>query len=177
VSGNSVVLDTSAAIALLAGQAGALLSDSPKEFVLPAPVIGELRYGALNSRRSAENLAEVERLVSRCRALDITATTAAVYARLRLSLRSKGKPIPENDLWIAAGATAGSIAGARPVVAIPQLGGLHHRYERGPPEHEGRYFEQALEVKCVSSQHERARRPSKSARDRSLTAGRLPHGA
>jgi tRNA(fMet)-specific endonuclease VapC len=102
VSGNSVVLDTSAAIALLAGQAGALLSDSPKEFVLPAPVIGELRYGALNSRRSAENLAEVERLVSRCRALDITATTAAVYARLRLSLRSKGKPIPENDLWIAA---------------------------------------------------------------------------
>jgi len=102
VSGNSVALDTSAAIAVLAGQASSLLSQSVQEFALPVPVIGELRYGALNSRRSAENLAEVERLVSRCRILDITAATADVYARLRLGLKDKGQPIPENDLWIAA---------------------------------------------------------------------------
>ena len=102
MSGNSVALDTSAAIAVLAGQASSLLSQSVQEFALPVPVIGELRYGALNSRRSAENLAEVERLVSRCRILDITAATADVYARLRLGLKDKGKPIPENDLWIAA---------------------------------------------------------------------------
>jgi len=102
VSGNSVALDTSVAIAVLAGQAGALLSQSPQEILLPVPVIGELRYGALNSRRSTENLAEIERLVSRCRVLDITALTATVYARLRLGLKAKGKPIPENDLWIAA---------------------------------------------------------------------------
>lgn len=25
-----------------------------------------------------------------------------MYARLRLDLKTKGKPIPENDLWIAA---------------------------------------------------------------------------
>lgn len=102
VSGSSVALDTSVAIAVLAGQAGILLSQSPEEIFLPVPVIGELRYGALNSKRSAENLAEVARLVSRCRVLDITAATAAVYARLRLHLKEKGKPIPENDLWIAA---------------------------------------------------------------------------
>lgn len=65
-------------------------------------VVGELRYGALNSRKAEENLAEVERLVARCRVLDVTVATAAVYARLRLELRTKGKPIPENDLWIAA---------------------------------------------------------------------------
>jgi len=102
VSGDSVALDTSVAIAVLAGQAGPLLSQPPKEFLLPVPVIGELRYGALNSRRRAENLAEVERLVGRCRVVDITAATATVYARLRLELKEKGKPIPENDLWIAA---------------------------------------------------------------------------
>ncbi len=102
VSGNSVALDTSVAIAVLAGQAGTLLSQSPGEILLPVPVIGELRYGALNSRSSVENLAEVDRLVSRFRALDITATTAAVYARLRLDLKEKGRPIPENGLWIAA---------------------------------------------------------------------------
>jgi len=102
VSGNSIALDTSVAIAVLAGQAGSLLSQPVEQILLPVPVVGELRYGALNSRRSAENLAEVERLVARCRVLDITAATAAVYARLRLGLKEKGKPIPENDLWIAA---------------------------------------------------------------------------
>jgi tRNA(fMet)-specific endonuclease VapC len=102
VSGNSIALDTSVAIALLADPAHILLSRPDAAFLLPVPVIGELRYGALNSRRSAENLAEVERLVNRCRVLDITATTAVEYARLRLGLKEKGKPIPENDLWIAA---------------------------------------------------------------------------
>jgi tRNA(fMet)-specific endonuclease VapC len=102
VSGNSVALDTSVAITVLAGEAGALLANPVGEFFLPAPVVGELRYGALNSRRTAENLAEVERLTNRCRVMNITAATAAVYARLRLHLKRKGQPIPENDLWIAA---------------------------------------------------------------------------
>jgi tRNA(fMet)-specific endonuclease VapC len=102
VSGNSIALDTSVAIALLAGEATSLLAQPLTEILLPAPVIGELRYGALNSRRVADNLADVERLVSRCRVLDITASTAVTYARLRLTLKQTGKPIPENDLWIAA---------------------------------------------------------------------------
>jgi tRNA(fMet)-specific endonuclease VapC len=29
-------------------------------------------------------------------------STAEVYARIRIALKQKGKPIPENDLWIAA---------------------------------------------------------------------------
>jgi tRNA(fMet)-specific endonuclease VapC len=102
VSGNSIALDTSVAIAVLADPAHILLSRPDATFFLPVPVVGELRYGALNSRRSAENMSEVERLVNRCRVLDITSTTAAAYARLRLGLKEKGKPIPENDLWIAA---------------------------------------------------------------------------
>ena len=102
VSGNSIALDTSVAIAVLADPAHILLSRPDAAFLQPVPVIGELRYGALNSRRSAENVAEVERLVNRCRVMDITATTAVAYARLRLGLKEKGKPIPENDLWIAA---------------------------------------------------------------------------
>jgi len=102
VNGSSVALDTSVAIDVLAGRAESLTSQTIHEFLLPVPVVGELRYGALNSRMAGENLAEVERLVARCRVLEITLATAAVYARLRLQLRTKGKPIPENDLWIAA---------------------------------------------------------------------------
>lgn len=102
MSGNSVALDTSVAIDVLADRAESLTSQPITEFVLPVPVVGELRYGALNSRRADQNVAEVERLVARCRILDITLATAEVYARLRLDLKNKGKPIPENDLWIAA---------------------------------------------------------------------------
>ena len=102
MSGSSLALDTSVAIAVLAGEADSLLSPDLGPFLLPVPVVGELRYGALNSRRSAQNLAEVDSLVGRCLVLDVTAATAEVYARLRLQLRERGKPIPENDLWIAA---------------------------------------------------------------------------
>lgn len=102
MNGSSVALDTSVAFDVLAGRAESLTAQAITEFLLPVPVIGELRYGALNSRKPDENLAEVERLVARCRVMDITLATAAVYARLRLQLKTKGKPIPENDLWIAA---------------------------------------------------------------------------
>lgn len=102
MNGNRVALDSSVAIDVLAGRAESLTTQAITEFLLPVPVIGELRYGALNSRKADENLAEVERLVARCHVLDITLATAAVYARLRRQLKTKGKPIPENDLWIAA---------------------------------------------------------------------------
>lgn len=65
-------------------------------------MVGELRYGALNSRKAPENLGKVEELVARCQILNVTAATADIYARLRLDLKQKGKLIPEDDLWIAA---------------------------------------------------------------------------
>jgi tRNA(fMet)-specific endonuclease VapC len=34
--------------------------------------------------------------------LGVDETTAEVYARIREELRVKGRPIPENDVWIAA---------------------------------------------------------------------------
>ena len=78
------------------------LLSSVSEHLLPAPVVGALRYGALNSRKAADNLAKVEALVTRFVVLNVTVATARIYAELRPTLRQKGKPIPENDLWIAA---------------------------------------------------------------------------
>ena len=101
-SGDRVALDTSVAIDVLAAKVDARLLSSINEHLLPSPVVGELRYGALNSSKSAENLARVEALVIRCVVLNVTVATAKVYAELRLALRVKGRPIPENDLGIAA---------------------------------------------------------------------------
>ena len=44
----------------------------------------------------------MEQLISRCGVLDADLETARTYAALRMTLKSKGKPIPENDIWIAA---------------------------------------------------------------------------
>ena len=103
MSGSSLALDTNRAIAVLNGSADAsAVMARFHDIALPVPVIAELRYGALLSTRSEQNLAGVERLVSRCRPLNATIATAEIYARLRVALRRKGRPIPENDLWIAA---------------------------------------------------------------------------
>jgi tRNA(fMet)-specific endonuclease VapC len=101
-SGDRVALDTSVAIDVLAAKADIRLLSSVSEHLLPAVVVGELRYGALNSRKAAENLAKVEALITRCVVLNVTVATATVDAELRLALKQKGKLIPENDLWIAA---------------------------------------------------------------------------
>lgn len=103
MTGNSVALDTNHAIHLL--------NDDPvvvewlkgfTELCLPATVLGELRFGSMKSARPQANLAKVDRLAARCTNIDVTAKTADVYARLRLQLLRKGRPIPENDVWIAA---------------------------------------------------------------------------
>jgi tRNA(fMet)-specific endonuclease VapC len=103
VTGNPIALDTNRAIAILNGtpNAAAWISKFP-ELCLPVPVIGELRFGAANSGRAAANLEAVDRLVQRCRVLPADASTAVVYADLRLRLKRAGAPIPENDVWISA---------------------------------------------------------------------------
>ena len=103
MNGNEIVLDTNQAIDVLNNRAdtGTWIAGFERVY-FPVPVVGELRFGALNSKRAEENLRHVERLVARCTTLDVTAATAEVYARIRLELKQSGAPIPENDLWIAA---------------------------------------------------------------------------
>lgn len=68
MSGGSVALDTNRAIAVLNGAPGvAQWLAGFSDVFLPAAVIGELKYGALNSQRAKENLDRVERLIASCR--------------------------------------------------------------------------------------------------------------
>jgi|LQYC01.1.fsa_nt_gi tRNA(fMet)-specific endonuclease VapC len=72
------------------------------EIYLPVVVVGELIFGALNSKHPEQNLARHRKLIQRSKLLRISEVTANAYARTRLGLKKKGKPIPENDIWIAA---------------------------------------------------------------------------
>jgi tRNA(fMet)-specific endonuclease VapC len=72
------------------------------EIYLPVIVVGELVFGALNSKHAELNLSRHQKFIQRAKLLEITDTTANTYAQTRLRLKKKGKPIPENDIWIAA---------------------------------------------------------------------------
>jgi tRNA(fMet)-specific endonuclease VapC len=97
------LLDTNIVIALLAGEEAVLSNlDRAPEVFIPAIVLGELFFGAAKSGRSLENIAKVERFAADRSILPCDLPVAREYGRLRQHLRAKGRPLPENDIWIAA---------------------------------------------------------------------------
>lgn len=98
-----MILDTNAVSALLGGDlALAERLAGADHHHLPVIVIGEYRYGLVRShyRRSLGLL--FDSLVRESIVLQIDETTAHTYAEVRDELREKGRPLPENDVWIAA---------------------------------------------------------------------------
>jgi tRNA(fMet)-specific endonuclease VapC len=98
-----IALDTSVAIRFLNGDttiAERVLA--LPEIVLPMVVVGELLFGAENSTRPLQNLPRYLEFIAACVAVPLARETAAMYARTRLALKRKGRPIPMNDIWIAA---------------------------------------------------------------------------
>lgn len=64
--------------------------------------VGELFSGAHQSTRRAFNAAEIRRLCSEIPVVGWDMEVADHYGRIQAQLRQKGKPIPQNDIWIAA---------------------------------------------------------------------------
>ncbi len=98
-----MILDTNAVSALLAGdkQVGDKL-DSADHHHLPLIVIGEYQYGLLASRKRKKLQPLLTRLEAESIILCADRETADWYASIRHDLKSRGRPIPENDVWIAA---------------------------------------------------------------------------
>lgn len=69
---------------------------------VPVIVIGELYFGANKSNQLQKRTAEIEQLEKMVTILNIGQTTAQIYGRIKEQLFAKGRPIPENDIWIAA---------------------------------------------------------------------------
>lgn len=101
--GGRVLLDTSAAVAILRGDRALVEKLGQLDDVCTSVVVtGELSYGARHSANPSRNLEHVAAFTASIVALSCDPETAEVYARLKQDLRSKGKPLPDNDLWIAA---------------------------------------------------------------------------
>lgn len=99
----SVLLDTNILIGILAKDEAILSRLVKTEAVfLPSIALGELYFGAFKSAHPDDNAERIDRLAASTAILYCDGTTALHYGRIKTSLRAKGRPIPENDIWIAA---------------------------------------------------------------------------
>jgi tRNA(fMet)-specific endonuclease VapC len=102
VSGR-LLADTSVVVEFLRGNTSvaARLLQADKVYT-SGIILGELYFGALISGKVAENTRTIDAFGSSTSLLPCDEDVAREYSIIRKRLRDKGKPIPENDIWIAA---------------------------------------------------------------------------
>jgi tRNA(fMet)-specific endonuclease VapC len=110
MSGREIALDTSAVIALLAGNPAVRRAyDEADVAYVSFAARGELLHGALKSARVDENLSRVRAFVDSCGILPYDPEVEWRYAEIKTALRRAGRPVPDNDIWIAACALASDL--------------------------------------------------------------------
>jgi tRNA(fMet)-specific endonuclease VapC len=98
-----LLVDTNAVIAVFKRQQQVLDRIAAAGEIYAASVsVGELIFGALKSTNQANNLERIEKFLATCVVLPCDTNTARCYGGIKHTLRRKGRPIPDNDLWIAA---------------------------------------------------------------------------
>lgn len=98
-----MILDTNALSAAADNDAAlAAILARAHELAIPVIVLGEYRHGIAQSRNRASYESWLSGLLNDCVVLDVNEPTTHYYAEITLELKRKGKPIPTNDIWIAA---------------------------------------------------------------------------
>ena len=64
-------------------------------------VLGELYYGAEKSKKRRLNREQIDEFSRINIVLGINTETAKYYAGIKANLFNKGRPSPENDIWIS----------------------------------------------------------------------------
>ena len=98
-----MILDTNALSAFVDGDVGVgeVLRRQARA-AIPVIVLGEFRYGIAESRHRTTYDAWLQSQLPYFDVLTVTDETAIAYASLRVALKRSGRPIPANDVWIAA---------------------------------------------------------------------------
>lgn len=100
-----ILLDSNAYSRLMRGdeQTAVVVRDST-EVLMSAVVMGEVLYGFRNGSRFDRNAADLRSFLDNpyVSFVPVGPITADRYSRIAAALRSKGNPIPSNDVWIAA---------------------------------------------------------------------------
>ena len=102
MTGSRCVLDTSIIIDAFKRDEIADRLDSFSETFVSSTAVGELYYGVYRSQNIEKHIAQVQNFLQKCTVLEQDSDTANIYGRIKTALTKKGRPIPENDMWIAA---------------------------------------------------------------------------
>jgi tRNA(fMet)-specific endonuclease VapC len=100
-----VLLDTNTYTALFRGDpAVAERVRRADHVLLSTVVVGELLFGFRNGSRYETNRRDLEEFIENAYVtlLPVTFITSDRFGRIAAALRRKGRPIPSNDIWIAA---------------------------------------------------------------------------
>lgn len=98
-----MILDTNALSAIADGdEAAGKLVAGAESLAIPVIVLGEYRIGIAQSRHRTSYEGWLREWIAAVTVLDADEGTTHCYADIALELRKIGKPIPANDLWIAA---------------------------------------------------------------------------
>lgn len=98
-----MILDTNGLSAMAEGDAELRpILQRTRQLAIPAIVLGEYRFGIRQSRHRARYERWLTSAMAHCRMLPVDEDTAVEYAEIRYELKKSGRPIPGNDLWIAA---------------------------------------------------------------------------
>jgi tRNA(fMet)-specific endonuclease VapC len=103
MTGNKVLLDTNVVIELFKGDQRVLtFLDEQQNVFIAAAVLAELYLGAYRSANEQKHIEQIRTFLLKCTVLSADQATAESCAKVKAALLKKGKPIPENDIWIAA---------------------------------------------------------------------------
>jgi len=102
MAGSEYLLDTNIIAAILNQEPDIEAQLAGKAVYLSSIALGELYFGAYKSARVDDNRKRIARLATRFPLLVCDHKTAERYGEIKLLLKQKGRPIPENDIWIAA---------------------------------------------------------------------------
>lgn len=98
-----MLLDTNIIIDLFKGDRNISdFLDKQAAIYIPSTVLGELYLGAYRSADPDKHLKKIHDFKAKCIVLSVDDSTADQYGIIKTGLLAKGKPVPENDIWIAA---------------------------------------------------------------------------
>lgn len=99
----ALILDTNALSAFADGEPSLREAISrERDLALPVVVLGEYLFGIRLSRNRSHYEAWLRQNLPMFLLLNVGLQTATRYAEIRSELKAAGRPIPGNDLWIAA---------------------------------------------------------------------------
>lgn len=100
-----ILLDTGAYVMFKQNITDAVEIIVRAELILISPIVlGELMFGFRNGTRFKKNMGELNNFLEHeiVELLQIGEITSDRYSRIAAKLKSKGTPIPTNDIWIVA---------------------------------------------------------------------------